>query len=64
MYYIPPITENPYIEEQIKTSLTKTSSNKNLSPEIKNSKKYKILTSIEICFSILYFLGKRVGNPR
>lgn len=62
MYYITPITEDPYVKKQIKTMLTDTSPNNTFSIEQhKNSKKHKICTTIEITLLILFLLDILVG---
>ncbi len=58
MYYITPITENPYVKQHIKTILADTIPN-DTSPirQHKNSKKHKICIGIEIFLFMLFLLN-------
>lgn len=58
MYYITPITENPYVKEQIKTMLADNISKDSSSiRQHKNSKKHKICIGIEIFLFMLFLLN-------
>lgn len=62
MYYIAPITENPYIKEQLKTILEDTSSNDTLPIEHpQKSKRHKACKNIEIFLFMLYLLDILTG---
>lgn len=62
MYYITPITENPYVKEQIKTMLADNISKDSSSiRQHKNSKMDKIYAGIEIFLIMLFLLNILAG---
>ncbi len=62
MYYITPITENPYVKEQIKTMLADNISKDSSSiKQHKNSKMDKLYTGIEIFLVMLFLLNILAG---
>lgn len=62
MYYITPITENPYIKEQIRAMTKKNSQDKALpTKQHKNLKRQKICADIEIFLMVLFLIDILCG---
>jgi hypothetical protein len=61
MYYITPITENPYVKEHIKTMLADTINDASPIRQHKNSNKHRICIGIEIFLFMLFLLNILAG---